>query len=396
MFFCQCFFFNVSFSPRRLQMLDEYKALHSAREVAYNVRDETLEEMRKTEVSLEATIASSWKQGSDASGRNYYYNYVTGESTWDAPPNWRMKISDQWIKNVDDRLNVYYYNQTTGESRWLPPCCICGNDSMRWCSECAVAYCETDYDHVHGPDAADESFANHMWSLTEYVKDVLLPGEIYCIECKRRAAKRVCTTCWDSYCEECFKFVHHIGALKSHRYISYKKAKKGWMCIKSKVPDEPDYYINGQTGLTTYDKPKELMTDQELIFYENFKTHEAAVQENLKKIDKLQYDLEAVTYDRDTILYDALSGGGGTVSKGKKKSGTGGEKAVDSGADVLLRAQRGNQGFFSNLFSGLTDGYRSQLMHPTQRVRGKERSDYIDNLLAAHTGGDDKDKKKDH
>jgi hypothetical protein len=278
-----------------------------------------------------------------------------------------------------------------GESRWLPPCCVCGEEAARWCADCSVAYCENDFDYNHA-EGNPKGFVNHTWSLTEYVKDVLLPGEIYCIECKRRAAKRVCTTCWDSYCEECFKFIHHIGALKSHRYISYKKAKKGWMCIKSKVPDEPDYYINGGTGMTTYDKPKELMTEQELIYYENYENHKNALEENLKKIDKLQVDLETVTYDRDTILYNALSGAG--IAGANKKGGKGNNNSsnADSAALVAQANRKGGGGLFS-FFSGITNEYRGTVLNPTNRVRGKERSDYIDNLLASSAPVQDTKKK---
>jgi hypothetical protein len=62
----------------RKKMLDTYKSLDAAKEQAYERRDEAYEEVRKTEDSLAATIAASWRQGSDASGRNYYYNHVTG------------------------------------------------------------------------------------------------------------------------------------------------------------------------------------------------------------------------------------------------------------------------------------------------------------------------------
>jgi hypothetical protein len=62
----------------RKKMLDTYKSLDAAKDQAYERRDEAYEEVRKTEDSLAATIAASWRQGSDASGRNYYYNHVTG------------------------------------------------------------------------------------------------------------------------------------------------------------------------------------------------------------------------------------------------------------------------------------------------------------------------------
>ena len=41
---------------------------------------------------MRRTIAASWKQGSDPNGRNYFYNYVTGESQWEPPENWQSKV----------------------------------------------------------------------------------------------------------------------------------------------------------------------------------------------------------------------------------------------------------------------------------------------------------------
>jgi hypothetical protein len=63
----------------RKKMLDTYKALDAAKVEAYGKRDAAYEEVRITEESLAATIAASWRQGSDANGRNYYYNHVTGD-----------------------------------------------------------------------------------------------------------------------------------------------------------------------------------------------------------------------------------------------------------------------------------------------------------------------------
>ena len=94
------------------------------------------EAKQRTETLLKETINAAWRQGSDISGLNYYYNYVTGETSWEAPENMTMKVDDNWIKQVDARGAIYYYNQTTEESRWLPPCTVCGVEAERWCSDC--------------------------------------------------------------------------------------------------------------------------------------------------------------------------------------------------------------------------------------------------------------------
>lgn len=138
------------------------------------------------------------------------------------------------------------------------------------------------------------------------------------------------------------------------------------MCIKSKVPGEPDYFINGATGLTTYDKPKELMTEQELIYYNNYETHKKALEDNIKVTEKLQVDLETVTYDRDTILYNALSGAG-IAGAANKKGGKGGNKGNSNAQSAALVANASRGGGFFSFFTGITDEYRGTVLSPTNR-----------------------------
>ena len=64
----------------RKRTLQAIKDLEAERLRAEEERLQTIEEMKRNEENMKATIAAAWKQGSDASGRNYFYNYVTGES----------------------------------------------------------------------------------------------------------------------------------------------------------------------------------------------------------------------------------------------------------------------------------------------------------------------------
>lgn len=319
---------------------------------------------------MKATIKAAWKQGSDARGVNYYYNYVTGESTWELPKDWNLQIIDAWIRNVDERGQVYYYNQQSGESRWLPPCVKCGKESDRWCLECGVAYCVEDHVTIHDK-SEDEEMMAHKWSATELSKETLKQGEVYCCECKKRAATCVCTVCWDYYCDSCFKFVHHVGELRNHPVISYKKSKQGWVCVKPVGKGEAPYYVNGKTGQTSYQKPRELMNPTELEYFNNFESHRKAAEEHVEKIEKLQYELEAVKYERDRMLVE----GGGAARRNMAAL-----KSEGKQENALNQMMKEKAGFF-DFFSGLPRRYKEGLMKPDPRERGKNRSDYIKSIL---------------
>ena len=364
-------------------MLDTYKQLEAERLAAEAAKAKAVEEMNDTEENLKATIAAAWKQGSDTSGRNYYYNYVTGESQWDPPDNWVMPESDTWVRNLDDRGNVYYYNMKTGESKWLPPCNSCGKESERWCTQCGVAYCVVDYQALHdehgGPDGSLSDrfvpdYVEHKWTACELEREQLKKGQIYCVECKKRACTKVCITCWDYYCNVCFGYVHHVGNLKKHKSIPYSRAKRGWTCVKAVDEGERDYYVNGLTGESSFDKPDELMTPEELTAKNNFLAHQKAAEEFVKKIDDLQHEVEGLKYERAL----AIMNGRPTASKFEKKE----KKVKDKDAVDLKKLTSGGGGFFSGLFGGAAQAqYRSQLMAPDERRRGKARTDYIKSVL---------------
>ncbi len=373
--------------------MKDLKALKVAQLEAEKMRDDAVYNAQRIEENMESKIQSAWKQGSDERGRNYYYNYVTGESRWSPPENWKVEISDQWIRNKDDRHNVYYYNTKTGESRWLPPCCQCGEESKRWCVNCSQPYCETDYDHVHfgeGTNEYNNEVSNHMkshiWSSTECVKEPLKPGEVHCIECKYKVGILMCMECWDAYCDDCYKYVHHIGTLQTHKTLPYKRAKRGWVCIKGRISGEHDYYVHGTTGETTHEKPFELMNDHEKILYQNFKLHRDAAEQQVKLVEKLQYDLEAAKYERDKVLYDSLLNidkNGKVVSKNAILTTLGIQSqpnAIIKANEVVRRVSVGSVGI-SGMISGLSKEYRDKLLKPSTRERNKSVTNYINQLL---------------
>ena len=93
---------------------------------------------RRTAAS-QPKLQSAWSSQTDPrSGRTYYQNATTGETSWDPPtdaatapaeptPSRRMaasqpKLQSAWSSQTDPRSGrTYYQNATTGETSWDPP-----------------------------------------------------------------------------------------------------------------------------------------------------------------------------------------------------------------------------------------------------------------------------------
>lgn len=44
---------------------------------------------------------------------------IQGESSWQPPESWKIRPSEMWVRNKDDRDNIYYYNMQVRVSVWL-------------------------------------------------------------------------------------------------------------------------------------------------------------------------------------------------------------------------------------------------------------------------------------
>ena len=51
------------------------------------------------------------------------------------------------------------------------------------------------------------------------------------------------------------------------------------------------------------------MTENEKKLYGDFLSHQKAASEHVKKIDQLQHELEEASFERDSILQDAMKAG---------------------------------------------------------------------------------------
>jgi hypothetical protein len=198
----------------------------------------------------------------------------------------------------------------------------------------------------------------------------------------------MCLECWNAYCDECFRYTHHTGSLKWHKTMAYRKVKLGWMTIKSTDPSDPDYYVNGATGLTQYEKPYELMTESERKLYNDFLSHQKAATDHVKKIEMLQFELEEASFERDSILNDAMKAGfmGASVTNALAKKKLKKKKlhdediegaTVDSVGEVL---EKNKPGMFDWLTGSVVE-YREKILKPTERERGSSKSEYMEGLL---------------
>jgi hypothetical protein len=138
------------------------------------------------------------------------------------------------------------------------------------------------------------------------------------------------------------------------------------------------------------------MTPQEKVYFQNFKTHQTAAEEQVKQIDKLQYDLEAASYERDTILFDAINGTGkiGQLLKNRQKQANKGKDSVNKA--LAGKGPPKKKGLFSRLFGGSReqDEYRAMLLASNPRERGQARDAYIQEIIDGATGEGQKGAEK--
>lgn len=86
------------------------------------------------------TEAQVWVEGQTDDGHIYYYNTVTGESTWEKPEGFQGQCSAQpgqmesssgcpWMEAVSPDGYTYYYNSETGETTWEKPADFPSNEA---------------------------------------------------------------------------------------------------------------------------------------------------------------------------------------------------------------------------------------------------------------------------
>jgi len=295
---------SLKFEQMRKRLAAE-KLLEEQTALAELAARRAAEARMAAEEALKQMVNQGWKLGSDDRGSNYWYNWVTGESTWTKPPGWKIKQDEVWVKNQDSKGNVYYFNQLTNETKWLPPCQICNKEmGKRVCLDCDFCiYCVSCYESHH--EMLGEEGKQHKYKAADIDKEELQRGETYCVKCNVSAAKRVCRVCREAFCDDCYKDIHSVGNLQKHPWVTWKEFKKGWQEVKGRVDGEKDYFFNATTGETSFEKPEDLMLEEELEEHKMHIKYKKENDKNLKRIEKLTEKVAQYQYEKDQLWFEA-------------------------------------------------------------------------------------------
>ena len=188
----------------------------------------------------------------------------------------------------------------------MPPCGVCNKEmGKRICQDCDFqVYCNNCFERHHDALPGDEGKL-HKWKAADIDKEELAPGGKYCEKCRVSAAVRSCKVCRDHYCQKCFQDVHAVGWLSKHQWCTFEEFKKGWQEVKGRVDGEKDYYFNATTQESTFEKPEELMLEEELREYKLHKKYEKENDRNLKRIEKLTEKVAEFQHEKDLLWYEA-------------------------------------------------------------------------------------------
>jgi hypothetical protein len=70
----------------------------------------------------QADVPPGWIQYTTGDGQAYYYNTITGETSWEIPKTSENKPNkDVWVEYKTDDGQTYYYNTITQETSWEKP-----------------------------------------------------------------------------------------------------------------------------------------------------------------------------------------------------------------------------------------------------------------------------------
>lgn len=96
-----------------------------------------------------------------------------------------------------------------------------------------------------------------------------------------------------------------MGRLAKHPWVTWEDFKKGWQEVKGRVDGEKDYYFNATTMESSFEKPEELMLDEELAEHRLHMQYKKENEKNLKRIEKLAEKVAQYQYEKDQLWFEA-------------------------------------------------------------------------------------------
>jgi len=164
-------------------------------------------------------VLNAWRQTAEADGRVYYYNDVTGESTYDPPSHWKFPHSDPkkvlYWRNMDEMKEMETQTITEEENAICRHCHV--RIVVRECHQCISRFCMECFVEQH----SQVSTIHHTFEVVRAPE----ARSLVCCHCNERDAKiKDC----DSkpkpthYCEPCFHETHADGAESRHKFLSFK------------------------------------------------------------------------------------------------------------------------------------------------------------------------------
>eukprot|EP00941_MAST-03F_sp_MAST-3F-sp1_P000252 g252.t1 len=169
-------------------------------------------------------ILNAWRQFAEHDGRVYYYNEVTGESTFNPPAHWKYPSDEPnkllYWKNLDEVKIVGTQTISAEEENICQHCHT--RTARRECNECVSRFCVPCYTAYH----QEPERHNHTFKIV----DPLTERVLRCVECEYELARVRCKQCEDVYCFACYQDVHSRGQRTKHTYDEFVEGAK--ICVE--------------------------------------------------------------------------------------------------------------------------------------------------------------------
>ncbi|TMW62160.1 hypothetical protein Poli38472_009653 [Pythium oligandrum] len=264
----------------------------------------------------------AWELVTDAKGQPYYYNTISGESSWErpsSPPKPLSKEEKTDEKPTEDGVLSAKPDETAHDSALLSShlnlamhfrlgaalCAECQQVlALRQCVGCDEALCAQCFETIH---EASQKKQSHEFTQLELMKEELTSArDAYCIDCTLRKCTRLCNLCGDGFCSGCFDKQHSIGQRALHTWIPWTQFTQydDWLVIHDDQTGK-DVYFNIETKESTHTKPFVLQSGEDrhrALFHEREQPLKARALALEGEVTQLQDKLRIVEEEKAVLI----------------------------------------------------------------------------------------------